>query len=221
MIRLANLFELVGSVAIDISDAEKKLDTLIAKADSLGSKLGGSTSVNVGGSTNTSGISTKTTTTSKPTTTSGSDTDTSGIPTTIGGKGTTAKDIMLGNIATQAANVALDLGKKVYKMGIDFNAGMESYTAQFQTLLGTDAEQAGAYVNRLRQFAKDTPFSMEGTAQSAIRLLGAGLNSEEIFGVMQMLGDTSLGDADRFERIAYAYSQIMSYGTLRPKNPTS
>lgn len=214
---MANLFELVGSVAIDISDAEKKLDTLIAKADSLGSKLGGSTSVNVGGSNTTSGSSTKTTTTSKPTTTSGSgsDTDTSGIPTTIGGKGTSAGTIMLGNLATMGAHAVMSGFKKIYDVGTKFNANVETYSAQFETLLGTSPEEASAYVNRLRQFAKETPLSMEGTVQSAVRLLGAGLNSEEIFGVMQMLGDASLGDADRFERIAYAYSQIMSYGTLK------
>lgn len=220
MVRLANLFELVGSVIVDTSEAEAKIDALIKKAQSLGTSLGSSVGVGGSGSGGSDGggsttipvpVGKKTASGSA----SGSDNDTSGTPTAVGGKGSSAKDVMVGALATQAANKVLDWGKQAFKTGIDFNASTESYVAGFKTLLKTTTEDAESYVAELRQFAKDTPFAMEGVSANAQRMLSSGFKRDEVIAEMTMLGNVAKGNSENFDSLIRAYSQIKMFGKLR------
>lgn len=119
---------------------------------------------------------------------------------------------LLWELSERAAEFAWELGK----MGIDFNASMETWSLQLTTLLGADNIEVGkAFLDEIRQFAIDTPLSLDQAVQSAISLLSSGVNSEDVIDTLWMLGDIAQGDTEKLSRIALVYSQILAGGKMQ------
>ena len=97
--------------------------------------------------------------------------------------------------------------------GLKFNATMEDFTANFETMLGS-ADKAKTMLAELTAFAKATPFEMTGLADSAKILLNFGVNSNDVMKDIQMLGDVSLGNHEKLGRLTLAFGQIQSTGRL-------
>lgn len=102
-----------------------------------------------------------------------------------------------GKLAWDASQKAMQAGKE--KM-------------QLQVLAG-DAKGAGLY-DMLTRFATDTVFGTEVYGQAA-QMLGAGMRAEEVMPMMKMLGDVSMGNADKLGGLSYGMSQVMGAGVLR------
>lgn len=119
---------------------------------------------------------------------------------------------MLWELTERAAEFAWELGK----MGMNFNASMETWSLQLTTLLGTDDIEVGkAFLEEIRQFAIDTPLALDQAVQSAVGLLASGINSEDVIDTLWMLGDIAMGDTEKLSRIALVYSQIMAGGKMQ------
>lgn len=98
-------------------------------------------------------------------------------------------------------------------LGIKFNAQMEDFQANFETMLGS-AESAQVMLQNLTDFAKSTPFEMTGLADAAKTLLNFGVSSQDVMKNLQMLGDVSLGNQEKLGRLTLAFGQIQSTGRL-------
>lgn len=90
---------------------------------------------------------------------------------------------------------------------------MEDYFANFTVLLGS-AEKATQHVEDLKEFAAKTPFEMAGLADASKQLLSFGIDVNDIMPDLQMLGDISLGNQERFKGLALVFAQVASAGKL-------
>ncbi|NME66033.1 tape measure protein [Clostridium cadaveris] len=94
-----------------------------------------------------------------------------------------------------------------------YNSQMEDYFANFTVLLGS-ATKAAKHVEDLKKFAAKTPFEMTGLADASKQLLSFGVNVDDIMPDLQMLGDISLGNQERFKGLALVFAQVASAGKL-------
>lgn len=94
-----------------------------------------------------------------------------------------------------------------------YNSQMEDYFANFTVLLGS-ATAATKHVEDLKDFAAKTPFEMAGLADASKQLLSFGIDVEDIMPDLQMLGDISLGNQERFKGLALVFAQVASAGKL-------
>lgn len=97
-----------------------------------------------------------------------------------------------------------------FQTGYEYNTFKESGIAKLKTLLQTTPEDATAFFGELEQFAIDSPLTMEGVLESAIKMLGIGVDRGDLISTMQMLGDLALGDSNTMSRTAKALSDVMA-----------
>lgn len=119
------------------------------------------------------------------------------------------KSIFKVGMAAIVAKQAID----VAKMGIAYNAQMEQYQTSFETMLGS-ADKASKHVAELKQMAAKTPFEMTDLAQASQTLMSFGDDANEIKPHLQMLGDISLGNKEKFSSLSLAFGQVKSQGKL-------
>lgn len=99
------------------------------------------------------------------------------------------------------------------KTAVAYNSQMENYTTNFGVMLGSEAN-AIQHVAELREMAAKTPFGMDDLASASQTMLSFGLSAEDSMVAMQQLGDISLGNKERFNSLALAFSQVSSAGKL-------
>lgn len=178
------IFELVGRILIDNADANTDIDSTTQKAKGLADALEGT----------------------------GTSADNTGKK--IGSSGKFgAGSVWFGNMMTKMTDMAINMGKFIGKTGFGFNANMEAYQNQFESLLG-DADKASQLVADLQLLAKISPLGMEGLANNAVSLLNAGTELTDIIPTLEMLGNLSLGDTNKMNSVVRAYTQILSKGQL-------
>ena len=73
-------------------------------------------------------------------------------------------------------------GQKILELGDNAQQAQISFT----TMLG-DADQAKALLQELSDFAKTTPFELQGIRESAKQLLAMGVSAEEIIPTLKAL----------------------------------
>ena len=122
--------------------------------------------------------------------------------------GNTAANVFAGLVTTASGGIVA-LGK----VGLDYNAQIESYVTNFTTMLG-DAEKAAMKVDEIKTMAAKTPFGLSDLASATQTLLAFGIESNKTTEIMQQLGDISLGNAERFQSLTLAFSQATSAGKL-------
>lgn len=81
------------------------------------------------------------------------------------------------------------------------------------TLLG-GAEKGKAMMDELTEYAKVSPLDFQGTVGAAQMMLGFGIDQQKILPFMKALGDVSMGNAQRFQSLTLAFSQMSAAGKL-------
>ena len=114
----------------------------------------------------------------------------------------TAAKVATGVLATVAGGfVALG------KIGLEYNAQIESYTTDFEVMMG-DAEAAAKKVEELKEMGAKTPFELGDLASATKTLLAFNVSADESTGVLQQLGDISLGNVQKLESLTRAYGKM-------------
>ena len=124
-------------------------------------------------------------------------------------KSTSKWTVAAGNMIADFAKKASEDLAKVVKSGIDYNASMESYLTNFKVMLGNE-EQAAAKLSELRKMAASTPFALSDLTEGTQTLLQFGIAADDTTGVLQRLGDISLGNADKLQTLVRAYGKMSS-----------
>ncbi|MGN0706887.1 MAG: tape measure protein [Faecalibacterium sp.] len=117
--------------------------------------------------------------------------------------------VAAGNMIADFAKKAAQALASVVQSGIEYNAGMESYLANFRVMLG-DAELAAAKLEEIRRMAASTPFSVSDLTAGTQTLLQFGIAADGTTAVLQRLGDISLGNADKLQTLTRAYGKMSS-----------
>jgi len=124
-----------------------------------------------------------------------------------------------------AAQGITDFGKKmtvgvtlpIFGLGtamVKSAADMEAAQMQLSTLLGSE-EKGAKMFDEIKTMAAKTPFGTKDLIQASNTMLGFGINADKILPYMQQLGDISGGNAERFQSLALAFSQVSSAGKLQ------
>lgn len=99
----------------------------------------------------------------------------------------------------------------VAKMGVEYNAQMQSYQTAFETMLG-DAEKAQQLTENLKTLAAKTPLAMTDLADASKILLAFGSTAEQLPDQLKRLGDVAQGNAQKLGTMATAFGRIQSNG---------
>lgn len=120
-------------------------------------------------------------------------------------KWTVAAGQMIADFAKQASSKLAE----VVKSGVDYNATMESYLTNFKVMLGSE-EAAATKLSEIRKMAASTPFALDDLTSGTQTLLQFGIAADDTTGVLQRLGDISLGNAEKLQTLTRAYGKMSS-----------
>ncbi len=99
-------------------------------------------------------------------------------------------------------------------IGASINKGMERQQIQTSFNVLTGSEQAGgALTKQLVALQKDTVLGSE-VFKNAQTMLGFGFKDTEVLSNMKMLGDVSMGNAEKMGALTLAFSQVRAGGKL-------
>lgn len=115
-----------------------------------------------------------------------------------------------------AAGAAVGLGAATGALTLSVikQAGaFEQYQVALKTILG-DADQAEAHFQKLKDFAKATPFNFEEIVKNNNLLLAMGSNVDDVIDEMSMLGNVAAGLSVPIERVALNFGQVRAQGKL-------
>ncbi len=111
------------------------------------------------------------------------------------------------------ATAGVAAGAAVLGIGVNYNMTMEEYNAGFKTMLGS-AEEAAKLMESLKGFSATTPFELTDLADASTTLLAFGEDVNNLMPDLQMLGDISLGNKEKFKGLALVFGQVKSQGKL-------
>ena len=112
---------------------------------------------------------------------------------------------MAAGVVRQFSGVFVSAIKEAFKF--------EKATTDFKVLLGS-IDKAKTHIAELRQFASSTPLTFGDLSGASKLLLSFGTSVEEVMPAMKMLGDISMGDAQKFKGLALVFAQVKSAGRL-------
>ena len=122
----------------------------------------------------------------------------------------------LGDASVRFDSIVNTIGK--ISDGFKFLAGdslkFEQTQLNLQTLLGGSAEAADELVGKLREYGKNTVYDFNGLAEAQKTMMSFGIESDKAFSVLQNIGDIAMGDNQRMQSLALAFSQATSTGKL-------
>lgn len=99
------------------------------------------------------------------------------------------------------------------KQVVSVRSEIQALEVSFRTLLGS--QQASAELMRqMKEFAAATPLQLGDLAKGAQTMLGFNVNPDEIMPMLKAIGDISMGDAQKFQSLTLAFSQMQSVGKL-------
>ena len=95
----------------------------------------------------------------------------------------------------------------------DVRSEIEKLETSFRILVG-DKAKADALFASIRKFAVETPMQLKDLAGAAQTMMGFGIATEDVMENLQALGDISMGDSQKFQSLALAFSQMSATGKL-------
>lgn len=119
----------------------------------------------------------------------------------------------VGQVVTSVVTIAGTALVALGKVGVEYNAQMESYTTSFEVMLGS-AEDAQNMVKKLQDMASATPFELSDLASATQQLLAYGVASDDTTTYLQELGDISLGSTDKLDSLTRAFGKMTSTGKV-------
>ena len=131
--------------------------------------------------------------------------------------------------AKKEGDAIKDAFREVYKaIGIAFSAQqavqfvnkvvsvrseIQALEVSFRTLLGSQ-QASTQLMQQMKEFAAATPLQLGDLAKAAQTMLGFNLAAEEVMPMLKAIGDISMGDAQKFQSLTLAFSQMQSVGKL-------
>lgn len=122
---------------------------------------------------------------------------------------TITKSQLMANAISSAFKTGMSVIKNLVSTGMDFNKQMETYTANFKVMLGSE-EDAAKKVNELKSFAAKTPFELGDLADAIQTLLAFNVDADKSTDVLKRLGDISLGNSEKLGSLTRAYGKMSS-----------
>lgn len=144
----------------------------------------------------------------------GVDEATSGLK-KVGGEADTTGS-KFSNMSTVAKVAIAAVGAAVLAAGKTFvqsAADLQQTSKSFEVLTG-NVEVANALFAELATYANTTPFEFPDIAKAGQTLLGFGIQSDQVFSKIQILGDIAAATGANFSSLALVFGQVNATGKL-------
>lgn len=117
-------------------------------------------------------------------------------------------------LAFDAINGAAD--RAAQKLGSIFTTGMENELQKqnLTTLLGGDIDAADTIFGKISEYGKNTVYDKAGLIEAQKTMMSFGISAEDAFTHLQQIGDIAMGDKQKMQSLALAFSQASSAGKL-------
>lgn len=119
--------------------------------------------------------------------------------------------------ASMAMEGLASIGDKVGNMfGSAFNNGMQAELQQqnLTTLLGGDVAAMENLYGKIAEYGKNTVYDKAGLLEAQKTMMSFGIESDKAFSTLQNIGDIAMGDSNKMQSLALAFSQTTSTGKL-------
>lgn len=119
--------------------------------------------------------------------------------------------------ASMAMEGLASIGDKVGNMfGSAFNNGMQAELQQqnLTTLLGGDVAAMENLYGKIAEYGKNTVYDKAGLLEAQKTMMSFGIESDKAFSTLQNIGDIAMGDSNKMQSLALAFSQTASTGKL-------
>lgn len=117
-------------------------------------------------------------------------------------------------LAFDAIESAADRTAK--KLGGIFTTGMENELQKqnLTTLLGGDIDAADTIFGKISEYGKNTVYDKAGLIEAQKTMMSFGISAEDAFSHLKQIGDIAMGDKQKMQSLALAFSQASSAGKL-------
>ena len=143
----------------------------------------------------------------------GFDVDQGGLNSVDNALGNFAKKLTIAAAGIYAVKKAVEATVWAVSESINAAAQKEDVTTQFKVMLG-DLEAAKYLYQEINQYAAVSPFETAGLADNVKMMMAFGMSAKDAFRDVKVLGDVALGDQNKLNRLALAYSQTRAAGRL-------
>lgn len=130
-----------------------------------------------------------------------------------GGGGSSIWNMAAGMGIAQFAPRAFSMATGFIGDAIKANMEREQQRVSLGVMMGGQKE-ADQFLQRLVAKASVTPFGTNDLLKSSQTMLGFGVDKREVLPIMDQLGDISGGNAERFQSLTLAFSQMSAAGRL-------
>jgi len=96
---------------------------------------------------------------------------------------------------------------------ISVRGEFQKLEVSFSTLLGSESKGKGMFKD-ITDFATSTPMMESALARAAQTMLSFNISSEKVMPLLRQMGDISMGDSQKLQSLALAFSQASSSGKL-------
>lgn len=123
------------------------------------------------------------------------------------------KDALMG--VGKAVGIAFSAQQAIafVKQVVNVRAEIQALEVSFRTLLGSQ-QASTELMSQMKEFAAATPLQLGDLAKAAQTMLGFNVAAEELMPMLKAIGDISMGDAQKFQSLTLAFSQMQSVGKL-------
>lgn len=90
---------------------------------------------------------------------------------------------------------------------------IQGLQTSFEILVG-NKEKADELFTNLKDFAVSTPMQLKDLAGAAQTMMGFGIETENVMGYLKDIGNIAMGDSQKFQSLALAFSQMSATGKL-------
>lgn len=123
------------------------------------------------------------------------------------------KDMLTQAAAFGGISLGFAGAKEFVSQIVDIRKEMQGYQTALSVLLG-DQGRANVMFEELKQFAVTTPLMFKDLASGAQTMLGFNIEAEKVVPTLKAIGDISMGDAQKFQNLTLAFSQMSATGKL-------
>jgi tape measure domain-containing protein len=113
----------------------------------------------------------------------------------------------------QITQLATKVGQSLKKI-IDVGSSNELQKLNLTTLFKGNAEAAEDMFARISKYGKETVYDKEGLIEAQKTMMSFGISGEQAFATLKQIGDIAMGDGQKMQSLALAFSQATSTGKL-------
>ena len=113
----------------------------------------------------------------------------------------------------QVTELVNRVGQSLRKV-VDVGAANELQKLNLTTLFKGNAEAAEDMFARISKYGKETVYDKKGLIEAQKTMMSFGISGEQAFTTLKQIGDIAMGDGQKMQSLALAFSQATSTGKL-------